>query len=186
VELTLLSTLDEITKFLTEQKIAHCLIGGLAVGARAASRATSDVDLMIDCEVEAAVDLLSPLKRAGFEPFFDEVEKVIRQSLLLPVEFTATRVTVDMAVAVGGLDFQIIARSEETQLADRLVPVATSEDLILMKLMAGRAQDQIDVKSIVHLNHKRLDWDYCCRTAAQIEEALAIDLVDAVNQLRNS
>jgi len=53
-----------------------------------------------------------------------------------------------------------------------------------MKMLAGRAVDQSDVQAIVAAKSDQLDWGYLLKTAAQIEEALAIDFVDAVIQLR--
>lgn len=69
----LAATLDRIGKFLNDQNISYRLIGGLAVGARAGSRATSNVNLIVDCEIEDAVKLLRPLKLAGFEPFLEKL-----------------------------------------------------------------------------------------------------------------
>jgi predicted nucleotidyltransferase len=180
------TTLDEIVEFLNQHGIDHCVIGGLAVSARARTRATDDVDLIIDCEPEAAVELLKPLARANFHPFFDGVERVIRESCILPVKHQVSGVTVDMSLAVGGLDHQILERADRFQVFGMEVSVATNEDLVLMKMMAGRAVDVSDVRAIVASKSDRLDWEYLVTMAAQIEEALAIDLVDAVNRLRNS
>lgn len=63
--------------------------------------------------------------------------------------------------------------------------MATSEDLVLMKLMAGRAVDQSDIHAIVAAKSKVLDWNYLVTTSMQIEEALAIDLVDTINRIRD-
>jgi predicted nucleotidyltransferase len=42
--------LDELTGRLRETGIRHALIGGLALAAHGAARATSDVDLLVDGE----------------------------------------------------------------------------------------------------------------------------------------
>jgi hypothetical protein len=86
---------------------------------------------------------------------------------------------------IGGLDQQILNRASHFEVFGMNIYVATSEDLVLMKLMAGRAVDQSDVQSIVTAQSDHLDWDYLSRTAAQIEEALAIDMVDTVNRLQH-
>ena len=179
------TTLDEIVDFLNQQRINHCIIGGLAVSARARTRTTEDVDLIIDCQPEAAIKLLKPLEKANFLPFFDGVERVIRESCILPVKHQSSGVTVDMSLAIGGLDQTILRRAEPFQIFGLEVSVATNEDLILMKLMAGRAVDQADVQAIAAAKSEVLDWDYLVAMATQIEQALAIDLVDGVNRLRD-
>ncbi len=128
------TTIDEIVDFLNRQEIEHCIIGGLAVSARARPRITDDVDLIIDCEPEAAIKLLGPLGRANFLPFFDGVERVIRESCILPVKHQNSGVTVDMSLAIGGLDQTILQRAEPFKVFGLKVPVATNEDLVLWNL----------------------------------------------------
>ena len=67
---------------------------------------------------------------------------------------------------------------------DYSIPVATAEDLLLMKLMAGRTQDVSDVEGIVELQKDTIDWDYCIEIAGQLQEAFDFDLVEAVQKLQ--
>ena len=48
------------------------------------------------------------------------------------------------------------------------IHVATPEDLLLMKLMAGRAHDEQDIAGIVSVAGQKLDWDYCQEIAEQL------------------
>jgi hypothetical protein len=65
-----------------------------------------------------------------------------------------------------------------------MVPVASAEDLLIMKVLAGRPRDQEDVQGIIDAQGDRLDWEYCLTTAQQLEEATGHDLVAPLRALR--
>jgi hypothetical protein len=64
------------------------------------------------------------------------------------------------------------------------VTVASAEDLIIMKVVAGRPQDQQDLVGLVKAQGETLDWDYCERTAADLGQVIEQDLVTRVRELR--
>ena len=64
------------------------------------------------------------------------------------------------------------------------IPVATSEDLILMKIVAGRPRDQDDVRGIVARSGKGLDWTYPIETGRQLGEAIGQDVTSVLRSLR--
>jgi hypothetical protein len=63
--------------------------------------------------------------------------------------------------------------------------VATAEDLLVMKMLAGRPQDDQDVQGIVSAAGSSLDWDYCLHVAAQLEQAIGIDMVKRILRFKN-
>jgi hypothetical protein len=65
-----------------------------------------------------------------------------------------------------------------------LVPIVTAEDLILMKLLAGRPRDTDDVNKIVLRQSPHLNWDYLLETGRQLQQALDQDLLSELNRLR--
>jgi predicted nucleotidyltransferase len=68
------------------------------------------------------------------------------------------------------------------------VPVASPEDVIVMKVLAGRPKDQEDVRSVLRERQSRLDLDYIRDTLGILEQALdQSDLLPAVElQLRRA
>jgi hypothetical protein len=64
-QMDLRSVLLEIHNALRDASIAHALIGGLALAAHGAARATSDLDLLADGERSSDVDRI--LRARGFE-----------------------------------------------------------------------------------------------------------------------
>ncbi|MDZ4848233.1 MAG: hypothetical protein SGI77_02985 [Pirellulaceae bacterium] len=107
------------------------------------------------------------------------------RSCILPLRHQVTGVTIDLAIGVSGFERQIIYRATDVKISNRLFSVATAEDILLMKLMAGRSRDKQDIEGIVIAQGAHLDWDYCRTVARQLQDASGIDLVPQVIELQS-
>ena len=172
-----------VANLLESHELAFALIGGLASSIRGRLRVTADIDIVVDCEVSAAVSLLKQLDEKSFRPFVDDAEISIRQFYILPIEDVASGTPIDLAIGASGFEKLVVQRASTP--AGYSIPVATAEDLLLMKLMAGRTQDVSDVKGIVELRKDTIDWDYCIEIAGQLQEAFDFDLVEAIQNLKS-
>jgi hypothetical protein len=161
------------------------LIGGQATSIRGQERVTADIDLVLAVDVDRAISLLPLLANSKFKPLFDDVSDVVQRAFILPLRHRLTDIKVDLAIGLSGFEQQAISRAETLQLAGCDIPVATSEDLILMKLLAGRPRDEQDVHGIIAVQGGRLDWNYCEATAAALSEAIGIDLLSRIRELRS-
>jgi len=172
-----------VANLLESHELAFALIGGLASSIRGRLRVTADIDIVVDCEVSAAVSLLKQLDEKSFRPFVDDAEISIRQFYILPIEDVASGTPIDLAIGASGFEKLVVQRASTPE--GYSIPVATAEDLLLMKLMAGRTQDVSDVKGIVELRKDTIDWDYCIEIAGQLQEAFDFDLVEAIQNLKS-
>ena len=128
--------------------VPYCVIGGLAVSLLARPRATEDIDLLT--LPEAADEAASVIESAGY---FESAE---------PWTFTASGVTLRRFMKTAGREYLILdlmfrdsddyraivanaARREEEAGPVRLI---ARDDLIAMKLAAGRPQDLADVAAL--------------------------------------
>jgi hypothetical protein len=180
----LLTTIVDLGVFLDSQGAPFAIIGGIAVALHGEPRHTMDVDAVIDVTLERAVALLHVLEGSSFEPLFPDAAAVVRASCILPLRHRATGVTVDLAVGLSGFEQQLIARARRLPAGGATVPVATAEDLIVLKLIAGRPRDVDDVRGIVSKQADTLDWNYLSATGAGLQTALAIDLLPELERLR--
>lgn len=183
---TLQTVLLDTVDFLESQELPHALVGGLAASLRGRTRVTEDADFVVVCSVDRALELAESLDGQPFELLFPEFEQVIRRSFILPLRHRETGIVVDLAIGVSGLEQQVVSRATLVTIGDRQFPVATAEDLILMKMIAGRPQDDQDVRGIVSIAHDSLDWNYCLRVAEQLEQAVGIDMVEQIRRLKDS
>lgn len=178
------TTLADVEEFLTRNQVRHALVGGLAVALRGQPRATIDVDMILAMDVDDALALVHRLPASPFLPLFADIDEVVQVSLLLPVRHRDTGIKVDLAIGLSGFERQAIERAQLCDVASTKIPVATAEDLIIMKSLAARPRDQQDLAGLVVAQANSLDWSYCERVARELGEALGIDLFNRVHALR--
>jgi len=164
-------TLKRLEAALTELGLRFALIGGMAVILRGYDRATQDVDVLV-----LDVDDVLPLLLAAFEKHgfgfrvADPIDfaKQNRVILLRAPDGTG----IDVSMGVLPLELEIIERSTQETLMDGIsMPVATAEDLIIMKLVAARNRDLDDVTRLVEL-YPDLDVIRIRRIVTEYAEAL--------------
>jgi hypothetical protein len=178
------TTLADAVSFLLHEGVPYALIGGLAVSLRGQPRVTADVDIVIGADVERSLRLVAMLERTSFKPLFDGVEEVVQSAFILPLRHRVTHVKVDLALGLSGFEQRAVVRAEPMDLAGSNVLVATAEDLLIMKILAGRPQDDQDVRGLLVAQGDHLDWQYCEQVAAELSDALGENLVDRIATLR--
>lgn len=177
-------TLVDIARLLELEGIQYALIGGLAASILGQPRVTADVDLVILADVERSLRLAASLDATAFRPLFPDVSDVVEKAFILPLRHRVTNVKVDLAIGLSGFEQQVVRRAKATNMGAARVTVATPEDLLLMKALAGRAQDDQDIQGLLIVQGARVDWDYCLALAADLGEALGQDLVGRIAALR--
>jgi len=178
--------LADATQWLRSQGVDYMLVGGLAVAAQGQPRATADVDLMIAVDISRALLLVDDLATSPFRPLFDDIAIVVESSFILPLRHRTTNVKVDVAIGLSGFECQAISRAQQLELLGVTLPVATAEDLIIMKVLAGRPQDDQDVRGLAIAQSDRLDWEYCLRIGTELGEAIGQDLAGQIRALRDT
>ncbi len=128
------------------------IIGAVAASLRGQARATEDVDVSVVLD-EGALERFLELARAeGFRPRRPDAIAFAKRSAVLLLEHEPTRVGVD--VTIGRLPFEreAVARAQDMVIQNLHVPVATAEDLVIMKAVAHRPHDLEDIRAIVAAN----------------------------------
>jgi predicted nucleotidyltransferase len=177
-------TLVDAVKFLDAQQVPYALIGGLAVSLRGQARMTADVDLVILADVPRGLALANSLSGTNFKPLFDGIADVVEKSFILPLRHRNTNVKVDLALGLSGFEHRIMARAERLPIGGSQIAVATAEDLLIMKLLAGRPKDEQDIEGLMIAQGRTLDWNYCSQLAKQLGDALGQDLVTRISALQ--
>ncbi len=176
--------LSDLVKELSDRNLRYAVIGGVAMSMRGRVRATEDVDLIIDGNREEAMELFASLPTEIFGSLVSDTASVVQAARILPLKHLKTQVGLDLAIGESGLEQQILARATDVAVGSYAFRVATAEDLILMKLLAGRAKDLDDVNALAKSKGKSLDWNYCIATARQLDEALATDLAQTLEHIQ--
>ena len=161
------------------------LFGAQAAILHGVARLTADVDVTVSLGARTPGDLVAALVDAGFDPRVDEIATFAEAMHVVPMVHRASRIPVDLVLAGPGLEERFLSRAEERKLAGVRIPVAAAEDLVAMKLLAGRAKDLEDVAAILRLRGGRLRVGTVRETLELLESALERrDLLPAFERLR--
>lgn len=158
-------TLLKIVDSLVEQNIEYAVMGGLAVRAHAIPRPTNDVDLTINLSKESLPNWFEQLENRGVtvpDAYRSGwVDNVAGMSILKLKTYMNPKQSIDIDVFLAESEFQIniLARKVQLDLEGRSIWLITAEDLILLKLIASRPRDLIDVSDILFVQGE-LDKDY--------------------------
>jgi predicted nucleotidyltransferase len=166
--------LDRVCAFLDAWPHPAAVVGGLAVVLRVRPRLTRDVDLVAVVPDDRRV-LLDHLRASGYVWNEDDIEEWLDGGL---VRARCATAALDVIVADDPFLVDVARRAEPVTVEGRALPVATLEDLLLLKLEAGRPQDLDDALAIKDAFADRLDKGYLRAAGSRIG-------VDAVAFLRS-
>lgn len=116
-------------------------------------------------------ELVKALIGAGFQ-LRVEGEDFLARTRVLPVAHTATGIPADLVLAGPGLEELFLERAQIRDLDGVKVPVARAEDIVVMKILAGRPKDLEDVVAILAAHPDDLDVELTRGTLRMLEEAL--------------
>lgn len=150
-----------VAAMLEAAAVPYAIIGAHAVNVWLEPRFTADIDVTVQAGSAEILRVKTVLAEHGFT--------ISREhGSALPsgpdfIRFTAPDSEVLVEVQTAKTDFQQeVVRRATTERGAR---VATPEDLIVMKLIADRAKDMIDLTGLVRL--PSLDWAYIERWAEE-------------------
>ncbi|WP_437713116.1 nucleotidyltransferase [Sorangium sp. So ce448] len=146
------------------------LFGAQAALLHGAARLTADVDVTVDLQGRDPDVLAKALSAAGFQMRVEDIGFTHR-TRVLPVLHLATGIAADIVLAGPGLEELFLQRAQPHDIDGIRVPVACAEDMIVMKILAGRPKDVEDVVAIVAAR-KELKLDLVRSTLRMLEEAL--------------
>jgi hypothetical protein len=149
--LDLKEELEALVDALAAASVAHAICGGVAVTIHGAPRLTDDLDLLVPAaELDAA-------KRVAATLGFDVPARSMVFGRGTPSERTVHRVsklddgqllTLDLIVASGTALDAVWADRIAVQWEGRRIQVVSRDGLIVMKRVAGRPKDLLDIAAL--------------------------------------
>ena len=91
---------------------------------------------------------------------------------MLPLESRAG-VRLDVVFGVLPIQRDAILRGVIKPIAGRVIPVASVEDLVVMKLVSERQKDLDDARALLRRFRKTIDRDYLAPLLTELAEALS-------------
>lgn len=120
---------------------------------------------------------------AQFEPRFGD-SHFLEHTRVIPVAHTATGIPVDLVLGGPGLEEAFAARAQRRIVEGVDLPVASAEDIVVMKILATRPKDLEDVAAVLSAQHASFDATYTRHTLVVLEQALGqSDLLPVFDRL---
>ena len=146
-----------LQQFCEERQWRFCFTGGVAVQRWGEPRVTQDVDLTVLTGFGGEERFVEALFRKFRDRSQLGMEVAIRRRVVL-LE-TDTRIGIDVALGALPFEEQIMMRSSVFRFGEGLeLRTCSAEDLVVMKALAGRDRDWLDVKGIVIREGRNLHW----------------------------
>ncbi len=148
------------------------LFGAQAAILHGAARLTADVDATVELGGREIRTLLAELSAHGFTARSDDPESFAETTRVVPLVHQATGMPCDLVLAGPGLEPMFLNRAVSIGVEDVEVPVAAADDIVVMKILAGRPKDLEDATSVVAACGDSLDLTRARSTLTEIERAL--------------
>ena len=166
-----LVALYDLVQLLQGTRRSGVLIGGVAVGLLGYSRATADIDMIIEGTGIDLTDFLEQARTAGFEPRVADALEFARRTYVVPLKHTATGVPIDLSLAFTPFEHEAIANAVSVSLPTVSAPVAHPEDLVIMKCVAQRPIDRVDIQELYRIYASQIDLNRVRYWVEQFAEA---------------
>lgn len=155
-----------------EAGVPWYLFGAQAAILHGAARLTADVDVTVRLpSAVTAIALTDVFRRHGFDPRFD-TPAFTERTRVVPFVHRLTVIPLDVVLGGPGLEDVFLERARSRDVDGVTIPVASAEDLIVMKILAGREKDLEDVRAVIAAQGPSLDAGYLRDTLGSLEGAL--------------
>lgn len=164
-----------VQRELDARRLPNCLIGGIALQAWGGVRMTRDADFSVFTGFEAEDEKIRAMLQIVAPRVPDAEEFAIQNRVLLGV--SPGGVPIDIGLAGFDYERRVLDRAVLFSFSESIMlRICSAEDLVVMKVFAGRIQDWADLESIIH-RQSRLDWK-----RIEVEATPLLEVIDALDR----
>jgi len=155
--------------------IAYMVIGGQAVQLYGEPRMTKDIGVTLGLDATGLDRVTALCRSVGLRVLVSDPAQFVQDTMVLPAIEDASGIKVDFVFSFSAYEKQALGRSRPVEINGQPVRYSSLEDLLIHKLVAGRARDIEDVRLIFAKNP---NWDraYVERWLTELDRALSLDL----------
>lgn len=161
-----IETLKELKSLFEDNKVNFAILGGLAAGAWGKSRATDDIDLVVQISREKFDAMTSALKKNKYNI---RVSGPANPPDLFEITTKKNDMPIRVDIMLANIPYQeeALKRKVWLKIFDIELPFVSAEDLVIHKLISKRPVDIYDIENIFKFNFKNLDLDYMKKWARE-------------------
>jgi len=147
-----------LQKALLQEGISFCFIGGLAVQRWGEVRRTVDIDLTALCDLGKEVEVLEKLQRI-LTPRSEDVRWLVLNARMY-LGVTDDGRNADISLGYTPYEKRVLKRSVDVEFGvSEPLRCCSAEDLVIFKTIAGRDIDRSDLRRIIQVSGRTVDWD---------------------------
>ncbi len=152
--------IKNIAQLLDQKTIPYMIIGGQAVLIYGRPRLTRDIDITLGVDTDKFALIEGACKKLKLSHLVENPQDFARDTKVLPTEQPESKVRVDFIFSFTPYEAQAIKKAKQVLIDDYPAKFASCEDVIIHKMVAGRAIDEEDVKSILAKNRDTINFVY--------------------------
>jgi len=156
---------------LKKASIPYMVIGGQAVLLYGEPRLTRDIDVTMGIGVDGFDRVKKIIPVIGLKSLVQREKEFVERNMVLPTLDKKSGIRVDFIFSFSLYERQAIERAKDIKLGRSRVRFASLEDVVIHKVIAGRARDFEDVKSIL-LKNPNYDLVYIEKWLKQFDKSL--------------
>lgn len=151
--------LQAIATALEPLGIKWYVFGAQAVIAAGAVRVTADID--ITTEDGPVPRIQAALEQAGYvlRPDIEDLEALIEHHRVLPLVHKKTGMQLDVVRAGPGPEEGMLERLVLRRVGKKQIPFVSTNDLLVLKTLAGREKDLGDIRALLEAAKGEIDLD---------------------------
>jgi len=163
--------LKKLALQLKKASIPYMVIGGQAVLLYGEPRLTRDIDIILGVGVDGLDRIKRIIKAIGLKSLVEKEKEFVERNMVLPTLDKKSGIRVDFIFSFSPYERQAIERARDIKLGRSFVRFASLEDVVIHKVIAGRARDLEDIKSIL-LKNPKYDSVYIEKWLKQFDKSL--------------
>jgi hypothetical protein len=163
--------LRDLVAWLRATRVRGMIIGGVAASLLGRPRLTRDVDVVVLLEEARWAAFLAAGRRFGFAGRRPDTLAFARRARVFLVRHAPSGIDADIAIGALPFEEESVRRATLRDVGGLSIPVPRPEDLVIMKAVAHRPQDLLDVDSLIDA-HPRLDVRHVRRWVRQFATVL--------------
>ncbi len=156
----LLAPLAAIQRVIEKLENRGVIIGGIAASLLGEPRLTADADALVLLSIDEVPLLIELAQAEGLHPRFADIVEFARRSRVVLLRHPESGIDVDISLGLLPFEIEAVERSQEHRAGSLTVRLPTPEDLIILKAVAHRQKDMLDIEAVIaaqpHLDKERI------------------------------
>lgn len=145
----LLAPLAAIQRVIEKLDDRGVIIGGIAASLLGEPRLTADADALVLLSIDEVPLLIELAQAEGLHPRFADIVEFARRSRVVLLRHPESGIDVDISLGLLPFEIEAVERSQEHRAGSLTVRLPTPEDLIILKAIAHRPKDMLDIEAVI-------------------------------------